>query len=81
VAEESKPRGAIASIGIRVIVFIKYAPDDVFIDHDTKGIGNLLGNSRAAEAWIPAFYLDDGLNEFFGRSFGAGVTAPARGIE
>jgi len=81
VAEESKPRGAIASIGIRVIVFIKYAPDDVFIDHDTKGIGNLLGNSRAAEAWIPAFYLDDSLNEFFRLSFGTGVTAPARGIE
>ena len=80
-AEERKPRRAIASAGIRIIVFIKYAPDDVFVDQDTKGIGNLLGNSWAAEAWIPTFYLDDGLDEFLGWSLGTRFAATTRGIE
>lgn len=79
--EEGKPRRAAAVAGIRIIVFIKYAPADVLIDRNTKGIGNLLGNSRAAELWITALNLDDGLDELLGWSLGNRFAATRRRIE
>src|SRR5437667_12530043 len=48
--------------------------DDVFIDADTEGQGDLLGNSRAAPTRITPFHLNDGIDEFFGWSFRARPT-------
>ena len=50
------------------------AADDVFIDADTEGQGDLLGNSRAAPTRITPFHLNDGIDEFFGWSFRARPT-------
>ena len=42
---------------------------DVFVDLDTEGQRDLLGNSRAAPTGITPFHFNDGIDEFFGRSF------------
>ena len=80
-AEDGKPRRAIASAGIRIIVFFKDTPDDIFVDSDTKGIRDLLGNSRAAEAWITALYLNDGLDEILRWHFGPWLAAAAKCVK
>jgi hypothetical protein len=50
------------------------APDDIFIQGNTESQGNLLGNSRADPRGIPPFGFYNGINEFFRRSFGAGLS-------
>src|SRR5437870_4787616 len=48
---------------------------DVFVDLDTEGQRDLLGNSRAAPTGITPFHFNDGIDEFFGRSFRTSPTA------
>src|SRR5947208_3861210 len=48
---------------------------DVFVDLDTEGQRDLLGNSRAAPTGITPFHFNNGIDEFFGRSFRTSPTA------
>ena len=43
--------------------------DDIFVDVDAEGQSDLLGNSFTAPGRIASFHLNDGIDEFFGRSF------------
>jgi len=70
-----------ASAGIGITVFFKDTPDDVFVDCYTKDIGNLLGNSWEAEAWIAALYLDDGLDKILGWLFEPRLAATAKCVK
>ena len=50
------------------------APHHIFIDIDTKRFINLLCYPWAAKPWVTLFHLDDGLDEFLWRTFGAGFS-------
>ena len=45
----------------------------VFVDWDVESQGNLLSNSRTAPSAIALLCLDNGFNEFFGRSLWTGL--------
>jgi hypothetical protein len=45
--------------------------DHVFVDLDAEGESDLLGNSLAAPSAITSFHFNDGVDQLFGRSFGA----------
>ena len=45
---------------------------DIFIDSGTERPIDLLRDPRTSESGIASFQIDDGLDEFGGRSFGSG---------
>jgi len=53
-------------------VLREYAADDVFVDIDAKGTGDLLGDTGAADPGIAALELDDQVDEFLRWLFGPG---------
>jgi hypothetical protein len=50
----------------------------VFVDLDVERQGDLLCNSRTAPVGIPLIHFDDRMNEFFARSFRAGLPTAIR---
>ena len=60
------------------IVFRKHAANDIFVDLDAEGIRDLLGDPHVAETRIAPLHLDDGRDEFRGRTFGTGFAAMQR---
>ena len=56
---------------IRPVFFGENASYDILIDVDAKGSGDLLGDSGTAKPGIPAFHLQDELDELRGGSFGS----------
>jgi len=43
--------------------------NDVLVDVDTEGQGNLLGNARASPTWIALFHFNNGTNQIRARAF------------
>ena len=56
----------------------EHAPDDVLVEVDAEGVGELLSDSPAAEAGIALLHREDGGNELRRRAFRARNTAPLR---
>jgi hypothetical protein len=50
----------------------------VFVDLDVERQGDLLSDSRTAPAGITLLHFDDGMNEFYARSFRAGLSSAIR---
>jgi hypothetical protein len=73
VAKEGQPRGSVGSF--RTIAGGEDPSDDIFIEREGKGLGNLLGNLWAPKVGIAPFHLQHQLNEFAGRAFRAGLLA------
>jgi hypothetical protein len=53
-------------------------PNDIFVDLDAEGMRDLLADAHAAELGIAPLHLDDGRDEFRGRTFGTGFAAMRR---
>ncbi len=64
VASDRQPGRSCATTGLWVVVFCQYPPHDILIDLDPKGIRDLLSDSRAAEARVAPFHLNDGMDQF-----------------
>src|SRR5437773_18369 len=64
----------------RSVVTGENPSNHVFVDGDVESQGHLLSNSRTAPGGIALLHLDNGFQEFFVGSFGAGPT-PALGGE
>ena len=60
------------------IVLREYTANDIFVDLDAEGIRDLLGDPHVAETRIALLHLNDGRDEFRGRTFGAGFAAVRR---
>ncbi len=54
---------------------------NVLVDIDTKGPGDLLSDSGAAKPGIPAFHLQNELDEIRGGPFGSRLSSFSRGAE
>ena len=65
VTRESQPRRTIT--GLRLVVFGEHSAHDVFVDVDTESPGYDQRYPWAAETWIAALQLDDGIDDFLGR--------------
>lgn len=46
----------------------KHTSHDIFIDVRTKGLIDLLRNSRTTEPGVMAFHFNDGMDKFRGRA-------------
>jgi hypothetical protein len=56
----------------------KDAAHDILVDLDSEGMSDLLGDPHVAETRIAPLHLDDGRDEFRGRTFGTGFAAMRR---
>ena len=75
-SDESQPRRTIgARIGSKV--YGKHATHDIFVNRDTKGVIDLLGDADTTELRIAVLHLDDYRDELLGRAFRAGLSSPA----
>ena len=61
--------------GARSIMTSENPSNDVFVDWDVESQGNLLSNSRTAPGGIALFCLDNGFDEFSGRSLSTGLAS------
>ena len=52
--------------------------NDILVDLHAEGMRDLLGDSHAAETRIASLHLDDGRDEFCGRTFRTGFAAMRR---
>jgi hypothetical protein len=57
------------------------SPNHIFVDVQPKGLGQLLGNPRAAKSWIAPLDFADGLNQGRCGSFGSRLNLGIRGIK
>ena len=78
-AEKGQPRGSVG--WFRTIAGGEDPSDDIFIEREGKGLGNLLGNLWATKVGITPFHLQHQLNEFAGRAFRAGLLAVRGSIQ
>jgi hypothetical protein len=79
VPDEAQPRRP-AGVGSRSVMLGKNASDHILVNVNAEGLGESQSDSRAAEAWVSALQLDDGLHEFFRRTLGAGLASSARRV-
>ncbi len=77
-ANDGQPGQPFAAAGFGVIVFCQYPPYHILIDLDSKGIGDLLSDPRAAKPRVAPFHLDDGVDQFLGGTFGTWFRPNAR---
>ena len=56
----------------------KYATNYIFVDIYTESMSNLLGDAHTAKSWIALLHLDNGRDQFSGRTFRAGFAAMRR---
>ena len=73
VSNEGQP-GRAASIRFGPVVGVENAPNNVLIDLDVEGQGDLLCDARTAPTGITLFHFDNRFNEFFARSLRARLT-------
>ena len=71
-SNEAEPGGPTGTL-LRPIVTGENPSDNVFVDRDVESQGNLPSNSRTAPGGITLFGLDDGFDEFSGRSLWTGL--------
>jgi hypothetical protein len=57
--------------GLRPVAPGEHTAHDIFVDLDSEYKGELLSDPAAAESRIPAFHLDDGSDQLWGRPFGS----------
>src|SRR5207253_7800925 len=67
----------VACLGSKV--FGENSTNHVFVDLRAEGMRDLLGDPHIAETRIAPLHLDDGRDEFRGRTFGTGLTSMRRG--
>ncbi len=67
VAQESQPGGT-AGVRSWSVMSGPDASDNVFVNENVESQGKLLSDSRAAPGGIALFHLNDGMDEFTGRS-------------
>ena len=77
VTQNCKPRRAIVGSG-RLEVFLQDSANDILVEVDTKGIGNLFSDSRATAPGIATLELDDCLNYLRRRAFRPGFALRSR---
>jgi hypothetical protein len=77
VPDESQPGGP-AGMRHGSVIGGQDTPDHVFIYGNAKSLGNLLSDTRAAPGWNASFCVDHGIDEFFGGSLWARLTAALR---
>jgi len=77
VAQQSQPGGAIGVLS-RPVVTGENPANHVFIDLNVERQGHLLCDSRTAPAGITLLHFDDRANEFYARSFRAGLPTAIR---
>ena len=77
--QEGQPRRP-AGAGFRSVVLGKNASDHILVNFNVEGLGDNQSDSRAAEAWVSALQLDDGVNQLFRRALGTGLAASARRV-
>src|SRR6202158_3618444 len=75
--DKAQPGRAIGSC-LGSIVVREHPADDVFVDIDAKGVGNLLCDAGTANAGVAAFDLDHRVDEFLRRSLRAGAPMTSR---
>ena len=78
VAQECQPGGAIGVLS-RPVVMGENPSNKVFVDWDVERQGDLLRDSRTAPVGITLLHFDDRMNEFYARSFRAGLPTAIRG--
>jgi len=61
------------------IVLREHAANDIFVDLDPEGMGDLLGDAHTAKLRIAPLHLYDGADEFRGRTFRTRFAARRRG--
>ena len=71
-SEKREPGGTRSRL--RSKMHCQNSADDIFVDIHTEGQRDLLGDSGTAPTRITPFRFNDGIDEFFGRSFGARPT-------
>lgn len=64
---EDQPGRAIGAEGIRTIVFLQHAPNDVSIELNVERISDLLGNTYIAELGIAGLQRNDRGDQFWRR--------------
>jgi hypothetical protein len=76
-SDEGQPR---RPIGIRLgsKAHSKHASHDIFVDLNTKGVSDLLGDTDTTEFRIAVLHLDDGRDELLGWAFRARLSPSAR---
>ena len=74
-----KPGGTIGAGVAWPIVLREHAANDILVNCDAEDMRDLLGDAHVAETRIAPLHLDDGCNEFRGRTFGTGLSAMRRG--
>ena len=75
---EGQPGRSVGSGVAGPVVLGEHAADDILVDLDAEGIGDLLGDADAAEPRITGLDLDDRRDEFRGRSFRTGLASFGR---
>jgi hypothetical protein len=75
--DKAQPGRAIGS-GSGSIVLGEHAAEDVFVDIDAKGTGDLQGDARAANPGIAALEFHDGIDELLRWPFWAGAPMATR---
>jgi hypothetical protein len=80
VPNEGELGGPIRTL-FRPIVTGENPSDDVFVDWDVESQGDLLSNSRTAPGGIAPFGLDNGFNEFSGRSLWTGLARSVQKLD
>ena len=58
-------------------MFGKYAPHDIFVDLDGKGVSDLMGDADTTKLRIAVLHLDDGRDELRARAFRARLSSSA----
>jgi hypothetical protein len=68
-------REAVNSGIVWPIVSSEDSTNYILVDVDAEGMRNLLGDSHVPETPVALLHLDDGRDEFRGRTFGTGFSA------
>ena len=77
--DEGEPRRAVSRFW--AIVLGDDTSHDIFVDVDSKSPCNLLCNTETSEPGIPAFYLQNQLDEIGAWSLGTGFASSFGGVE
>jgi len=67
--------------GIWLVVGGENSAHNILVEFQTKGEVDLLSNAGAAVSRVAPFHLDNGINDFFGRTCWAWFASTACGIQ
>ena len=77
--DQCQPGGTRATGVVWSVVSGEDSTNDIFVDIDAEGMRDLLRDLHVAETRIAPLHLDDGRDEFRGRTSGTGFAAMRRG--